>query len=111
MAAIDNIILRVTSGSQNYDIEVDNNTPIRMDMSTVEAGEIGKVFGIGSQTFKVPAYLTANKVFNFGFDIAQDNAVGMYNTLPVTVLSNGDTVLEGRLQVQEAVTSSRSNCW
>ena len=105
MAAIDNIVLRVTSQSVNYDIEVDNTIPIRMDMSTVEAGKIGKVFGIGSQTFKVPGYLTANKVFNFAFDIAQDNAVGMYNSMPVTVLSNGDTILEGRLAVNECIVS------
>ena len=46
--ALNNIILRVTSGSSNYDLEVESEVPIRVDVSAVEAQTIGEVFSAGN---------------------------------------------------------------
>ena len=101
--ALNNIILRVTSGSSNYDIEVESEVPIRVDVSAVEAQTIGEVFSAGTQTFTVPAFPGANDVFRHPYEIGQDNVPGMYNTLPCSVLLDGDTVLEGQLQLKEVI--------
>jgi len=101
--ALNNIILRVTSGSSNYDLEVESEVPIRVDVSAVEAQTIGEVFSAGTQTFNVPAFPRANDVFRHPYEIGQDNVPGMYNTLPCSVLLDGDTVLEGQLQLKEVI--------
>ena len=102
---INELILRVEYQDTVYDLPVDNDIPIRLDMSTVEAGEIGSFFGVGSQTFTLPGTKTVNKFFNYGYEVSQDDVPAMYNTLPCSVIVNGETILIGALQLLSVVTS------
>jgi len=99
------IILRVIKDSLTYDLQVDSNVPLRLDMSTLESQEIGKLFSVGSQTFNIAGTKDSNKFFEFAFNPGTDDSVAMYNTLPVSVLLNGDVVLEGQIQLLEAISS------
>ena len=102
---INELILRVDYQDTVYDLPVDNDIPIRLDMSTVEAGEIGSFFGVGSQTFSLPGTKEVNRFFNYAYDVAQDDVPAMYNTVPCSVILNGETILIGALQLLSVVTS------
>ena len=100
-----NIILRIIKDGVTHDLQIDKNVPLRVDMSTLESQQIGKLFSVGSQEFFIPGTSDSNKFFDFAFNPGTDTAVGMYNTLPVSVILNGDVVLEGQLQLVEAISS------
>ena len=101
---IDDLILRVQYNGSTHDLPVDNEIPLRLDMSAVENGEIGSFFGIGSQTFSLPGTREVNRFFNHGYDISIDDIPAMYNTIPCSVIHNGETVLQGQLQLEEVIT-------
>ena len=98
------LIIRVRYEGSTYDLDVLNEVPLRVDMSTVEVGELGRVFGIGSQTFTLPGTKKNNKFFKNAYDIAADNPPGMYNSIDGWVIQNGETLLYGQFQLMEVVT-------
>ena len=102
---INDIILRVTYDGAVYDLNVDVDVPIRLDMSTVESQEFGKLFGVGSQTFNLPGTSGNNKFFKHAYSVSATGVPAFYNTLPCSVLLNGETLLIGRLQLMEVVTA------
>ena len=102
---INDLILRVTYDDTIYDLDVDVDVPLRLDMSTVESQDFGKVFGVGSQTFNLPGTSKNNKFFNHAYSVSATDVAGFYNTIPCSVLLNGETLLIGRLQLMEVITS------
>ena len=99
------LILRVKYNNTTYDLDVLNEVPLRVDMSTVESQEIGRVFGIGTQQFSLPGTKKNNRFFQNGYDIGADNTPGMYNPIDAWVIQNGETLLYGALQLLEVTTS------
>lgn len=99
------LILRVKYEGVIYDLDVLDGVPLRVDMSTVEAGELGRLFGIGSQTFSLPGTKKNNKFFKNGYDVSATDIPGMYNPIDSWVIQNGETLLFGALQLEEIVTS------
>lgn len=102
---INDLILRVTYNGVVTDLDVDGDVPLRIDMSTVETQEFGKLFGIGSQKFNLPGTSNNNKFFKHAYDVAAEDVPAFYNTLPVSVILNGESLLLGRLQLMEVITS------
>ena len=98
------LLIRVKYENTIYDLDVINEVPLRVDMSTVEVGELGRVFGIGSQTFTLPGTKKNNRFFKNAYDIAADNPPGMYNSIDGWVIQNGETLLYGQFQLMEVVT-------
>ena len=68
-----NIILRIVKDGVTHDQQVDKNVPLRVDMSTLESQQIGKLFGIGSQEFNIPGTNQSNAFFDFAFNPARIN--------------------------------------
>ena len=102
---INDLILRVTYDGVVTDLDVDGDVPLRLDMSTVESQDFGKVFGVGSQTFDLPGTNNNNKFFNHAYSVSAIDIPGFYNTIPCNVILNGETLLLGRLQLIEVITS------
>ena len=98
------IILRVQYNGTIYDLDINTNIPLRIDMSAVENQQIGGVFGIGSQQFNLPGTKKNNKFFNHAYDVSQQDIPAFYSTIPAWIILNGETLLEGALQLQEVVT-------
>lgn len=98
------LILRVSYNGSIYDLDVLNEVPLRVDMSTVEVGQVGRLFGIGSQQFTLPGTKKNNRFFKNAYDPAADNPPGMYNSIDGWVIQNGETLLTGQFQVLEIVT-------
>ena len=64
---ISDLIIRVRYEGTIYDLDVLNEVPLRVDMSAVEVGELGRIFGIGSQGFTLPGTKKNNKFFKNNF--------------------------------------------
>ena len=99
------LILRVTYSDETYDLIVDNEIPLRIEMSAVENQALGNFFGIGSQTFNLPGLKQTNRFFNYAYDVSTDTIPGFYNTLPCSVILNGETLLIGSLQLVSVITN------
>ena len=102
---VSDIILRVEYEGATYDLNVDKQVPLRIDMSSVEVGRVGEFFGIGSQTFALAGTKENNRFFNHAYDVAQDDVPAMYNTLPCSVLLNGETMIIGSVTLLSVVAS------
>ncbi len=102
---ISDLIIRVQYNGSTYDLNVDKQVPLRIDMSAVEVGEVGEFFSVGSQTFSLAGTKENNRFFNHAYDVAQDDVPAMYNTLPCSVLLNGETVIVGSMTLMSVVAS------
>jgi hypothetical protein len=59
------VILRATNNSgAKYDLELVDSPAFKLDISAIESGDIGKIFGISSQAFTLPGNSTNNSFFN-----------------------------------------------
>ena len=102
---INDLILRVTYDGVVTDLDVDGAVPLRLDISQVDNQEIGEVFGVSSQNFNLPGTSNNNKFFNHGYLESAIDVPGLYDTIECSVLRNGETLLQGNLQLNEVVTS------
>ena len=103
---INDLILRVTYNGVVTDLDVDGAVPLRLDISQVDNQEIGEVFGVSSQNFNLPGTSNNNKFFNHGYLESAIDVPGLYDTIECSVLRNGETLLQGNLQLNEVVTSN-----
>lgn len=99
------VILRVVHNNVTSDLDIDNNIPLRVDISSLENDKIGKVFGVGSQTFDLPGTKKNNIFFKNANDVGAIDTPGFFNFIEAYVLLDGDTVLQGQLFLQEVITS------
>lgn len=102
---INDLILRVTYNGVVTDLDVDGDVPLRLDISQVINQEIGQVYGIASQNFNLPGSAKNNKFFNHAYDQAAIDIPGFYNTVDCSVIRNGETLLQGQLQLIQVITS------
>lgn len=101
---INDLILRVTYNGVITDLDVDGNVPLRLDVSQVINQEIGKVYGIASQNFNLPGTADNNKFFNHAYLESAIDIPGFYNTVSCSVIRNGETLLQGQLQLVQVIT-------
>tara|TARA_R110000868_G_scaffold24039_8_gene95595 strand:+ start:1001 stop:4954 length:3954 start_codon:yes stop_codon:yes gene_type:complete len=102
------LIVRVLFEGKTYDLDVADNIPLRIDMSTIENTSIGKFYGIGSQTFTLPGTKRNNRFFNHAYQIGVSDIPGFYNTVDAYIIQDGETLLQGQLQLLEVVTSEKN---
>ena len=103
---INDLILRVTYDGVITDLDVDGDVPLRLDISQVDNQDIGEVYGVSSQNFNLPGTNKNNKFFNHGYLESAIDVPGLYDTIECDVLRNGETLLQGNLQLNEVVTNS-----
>ncbi len=102
---INDLILRVTYNGVITDLDVDGDVPLRLDISQVDNQDIGEVYGVSSQNFNLPGTNKNNTFFNHGYLESAIDVPGLYDTIECDVLRNGETLLQGQLQINEIVTS------
>jgi len=98
------IIRAINDNQQKFDLELTNVPQFLLDISAIEAGDIGKVFGISSQEFALPGTDINNQFFNNLFDIGTTPAIGLTHTVPCQVLVDGQAVYAGKLYLNSIVT-------
>jgi len=99
------VILRAYNNlGQKFDLELVDVPSFRLDISAIESGDIGKIFGISSQQFALPGTDTNNQFFNNLFDLGTTPAVGLNRSIPCQVLVDGEAVYTGKLYVIDILT-------
>jgi hypothetical protein len=86
-----------------YDLDVLEDTPIRVDVSAIENGNIGEVFGATSQGFTLPGSKKNNRFFKHAYKVGVTGVPGLGNSVDASVISKSDTLLEGSLFLDEVV--------
>ena len=94
-----------------FDLDVDQATsPLKLNISAVEIGELGDVFGIGSQQFTLPSTPTNNDFFNYAFNINSDEAGFTFQkTFTCQILVDGGAIASGKLYFDSTTTDNKGN--
>jgi hypothetical protein len=98
------VILRAINDSgTKFDLEIIDVPDFLLDISAIEVGDIGKVFGISSQTFSLPGSDENNQFFNNVFDLGSTPAVALNKSVPCQVLVDSEAVFTGKLYILDVV--------
>ena len=92
-----------------YDLDLFNNEQFLLDISSIEAGEIGKVFGISSQNFALPATTNNQEYFGYLDNIGADGASSFTKRLPCQVLNDGIEIFSGFITLDSVITNSEGD--
>lgn len=92
-----------------FDLDVDQATsPLKLDISAVEIGELGTNFGIGSQQFALPNTPTNNDFFNYAFDIGSDESGFTFQkSFACQILVDGGSIASGKLYFDSVTTNHK----
>ena len=91
------------------DLDVLEQIDIKVDMSAIEVGEIGEVFGVSSQTFSLPATKNNQNFFGYLDELSSTPATGFIQTIPCQVLNDGIAIFTGKLFIQDIITNSKGD--
>ena len=75
--------------------------PLRIDVSTIENGEIGEVFGDISQDIQFAASEENNRFFNHAFEIGRQDVPGTFRAIDVRVENGHTTLMFGQMTVSD----------
>ena len=95
--------IRAQYGGVIYDLDVLEDTPIRVDISAIENGDIGEVFGATSQQFTLPGSKKNNRFFKHAYKVGVTGVPGLGESVDASVISKSNTLLEGSLFLDEVV--------
>jgi len=102
------IVLRVRD---NYGVEATldilQEAELLIDISAIESGEIGELFGLSSQEFMLPGSDNNNKFFANMYDIGATPSIALNHTIYASVLLDGQEVFAGRMYVNDILTDNR----
>jgi len=103
-------ILRcINDNGQKYDLDILEDVPFRLDISSIESGNIGTVFGVSSQQLTLPPTNNNNEFFGNLYDIGATPSTSFTKTVPCQVLQDGAEVFTGKLYLDSVVTDNKGN--
>ena len=103
-------ILRATNDNGiTYDLDLINDLDFKLDISAIESGQIGKVFGVSSQQLTLPPSNTNNEFFGNLYDIGATPSTSFIKTTPCQILQNGIEIFSGKLYLENVVTDNQGN--
>ena len=104
------VILRATNiDGVVQDLDLFESDPIRLDISAIESGEIGSIFGVSSQTFQLPATEINQNFFGFIDNLGATPSIGLTKTIDCQVLFDGQEIFTGRMYVENVVTDQEGD--
>ena len=86
------------------ELDVLQEAELRCDVSAIESGDIGQVFGISSQEFMLPGSDNNNIFFGNIFDIGAEPSVALNHTIFASVMVDGIEVFSGKLYINNVLT-------
>ena len=102
-------ILRAQLSGSTYDLDVFDDVEFRLDISAIESGEIGEVFGVSSQNLELPPTQNNNNFFGNLYDLGTTPAVTFIKTTPCQVLQDGQEVFSGIIYLDSVVTDNQGD--
>jgi hypothetical protein len=104
------IVLRCTNeAGVKTDLDIIQDSGLLLDISAIESGEIGTVFGVSSQGFALPPTNNNQAFFGYLDNLGTTPATGFIKTIPCQVLNDGNEVFNGKLYVQDVVTDQNGD--
>ena len=104
------IILRaINDNGSKFDLDLFQGEDLRLDISAIEAGNIGEIFGISSQQFALPGTENNNSFFGNLYDLGATPATTFTKTIPCQVLYNGGEVFTGNLYLDNVITDQQGD--
>lgn len=101
------VIIRVIYEGTTYDLDIESQSPIRLDVSAIENTEIGEFFGVGSQNFTLPGTKTNNSFFKHAYNVGSTAIPAFSNTIDGRIISNSQTILKGQFQLIEVIKDEK----
>ena len=89
---------------QKFDLSILENVGLNIDISAIETGTIGGLFGISSKEFSLPGTDVNNIFFNNLFDLGTTPAVAFYKSVPAQLLIDSDAVFNGRMNINNIIS-------
>lgn len=103
-------ILRATNDNGvTYDLDLLNDLDFKLDISAIESGQIGKVFGVSSQQLSLPPSNINNEFFGNLYDVGATPSTSFIKTSPCQILQNGIEIFTGKLYLENVVTDNQGN--
>jgi hypothetical protein len=103
------ILRAYNENNEKYDLDVFNEEAFLLDISAIESGDIGKVFGITSQTFALPSTNINDTYFGNLYDIGATPATSFIKTLPCQVLDDGQEIFSGNIYLENVITDNNGD--
>ena len=103
------IIRAINDNGVKYDLDLLESIPFRLDISAIESGDIGKVFGVSSQKLTLPPSKNNNEFFGNLYDVGATPSTSFTKTLPCQILQDGAEVFNGKLYLDSVITDNQGN--
>ena len=103
------IIRAINDNGVKYDLDLLESIPFRLDISAIESGDIGKVFGVSSQKLTLPPSKNNNEFFGNLYDVGATPSTSFTKTVPCQILQDGAEVFNGKLYLDSVITDNQGN--
>ena len=103
------ILRAINDDGVKYDLDLQTDLDFKLDISAIESGNIGKVFGVSSQQFSLPPSEVNNEFFGNLYDIGATPSTSFIKASPCQVLQNGIEIFTGKLYLENVVTDNMGN--
>ena len=103
------IIRAINDNGVKYDLDLLESIPFKLDISAIESGNIGTVFGVSSQQLTLPPSKTNNEFFGNLYDIGATPSTSFTKTVPCQILQNGQEIFSGKLYLDSVITDNQGN--
>ena len=92
-----------------YDLDLFNEEQFLLEISAIESGEIGKVFGVSSQQFSLPPTKNNQEYFGYLDEVGAVPATAFTKRLPCQVLQDGQEVFSGFITLDSVITNKQGD--
>ncbi len=103
------ILRAYNDNNEKYDLDVFQDEAFLLDISSIESGDIGKVFGISSQTFSLPSTNINDAYFGNLYDVGATPATSFIKTQPCQVLDDGQEIFSGNIYLDSVITDGNGD--
>ncbi len=102
------VIIRAKDNFGNVaELDVLQEAELRCDVSAIESGDIGQVFGISSQEFMLPGSNNNNVFFGNIFDIGAEPSIALNHTIFASVMVDGSEIFSGKMYINDVLTDDK----
>ena len=102
------LVLRATNDNGVVaDLDLRQDVDLKLDISAIENTEIGRVFGVSTQTFALPDTSVNNKFFGNLFDLGTTPSVALQDSIPCQLLQDGVEVMQGKMYIVDITTNQK----
>jgi hypothetical protein len=104
------VILRVKDKQgKTWDLDAEATDLLQINISAIESGEIGDIFGKISNNIILPGSTINNKFFNNVYDLGSSEPVALHYAVDCQVLVDGSSVFDGKMYIDNIVSDKYNN--